>query len=110
MHHLGAINAETLYEQEDLISHPMRAPPGASLPLVGRKRRPKPRRRRDVAINGERFSISFHGLRIAGLATHLVGGAPKDTPSQQNGSYRPGKPLLDQRPGRPPCQLVDVYE
>ena len=26
---------------------------------------------------------------------NLVGSGPKATPSQQNGSYRPGKPLLD---------------
>jgi hypothetical protein len=25
---------------------------------------------------------------------NLVGGGPRATPSQQNGSYRPGKPLM----------------
>jgi len=27
---------------------------------------------------------------------YLVGGSPQATPSQQNGTYRPGIPLLDQ--------------
>jgi hypothetical protein len=39
-----------------------------------------------------------HSNNIKFSAENLVGSGHKATPSLQNGSYRPGKPLLDQRP------------
>jgi len=46
-------------------------------------------------------SMGFACLRAthrqAGMTVdNLVGGSPQATPSQQNGTYRPGIPLLDQ--------------
>jgi len=49
------------------------------------------------AAEDDLYQAHLHGAQVE-LKEDLVGGSPTATPSQRNGTYRPGIPLFDHWP------------
>jgi hypothetical protein len=70
--------------------------PLSQAPLIVEERRALQDKHREGAQPRVADRIAPVVAALAVMRQDLVGGSPKATPSQQNGTYRPGIPLVDQ--------------